>query len=143
MNGYYNFPPYQGVSMMGNAAPYVGSSPSIGRGLGSLFRSGSLAPGAGLSAVGGATAKTGLTFSGFLNGASKTLGVINQAIPVFYQIKPIWNNAKTMFRVMKEVNKPDTSSSSNTSINKNNNTNPNTNTDSNNISSNNGPKFFV
>ena len=45
-----------------------------------------------------------ITFSGILNGASKTLGVINQAIPVFYQVKPIWNNAKTMFRVVKGIN---------------------------------------
>lgn len=43
------------------------------------------------------------SFSGFLNGASKTLNVINQAIPVFYQVKPIFNNAKTMFRIMGAV----------------------------------------
>ena len=49
-----------------------------------------------------------ITFSGILNGASKTLGVINQAIPVFYQIKPIWNNARTMFKVVKGLNKDDT-----------------------------------
>lgn len=48
-----------------------------------------------------------VTFSGILNGASKTLGVINQAIPVFYQVKPIWNNAKTMFRVAKQLGKDD------------------------------------
>lgn len=42
-----------------------------------------------------------ITFSNILNGASKTLGVINQAIPVFYQVKPIWNNARTMFKVVK------------------------------------------
>ena len=55
----------------------------------------------------GATAALGtskITFSGILNGASKTLGVINQAIPVFYQVKPVWNNAKTMFKVAKEFN---------------------------------------
>ena len=47
---------------------------------------------------------TKVTFSGILNGASKTLGVINQAIPVFYQVKPIWNNARTMFKVVKGLN---------------------------------------
>lgn len=51
-----------------------------------------------------ASAKT-FSFSNLLNGASKTLGVINQAIPVVYQVKPIWNNAKTMFRVARELNK--------------------------------------
>lgn len=48
-----------------------------------------------------------ITFSGILNGTSKTLGVINQAIPVFYQIKPIWNNAKTMFKVVRGLNSHD------------------------------------
>lgn len=138
MNGYYNFPPYQGVSMMGNAAPYVGTGSTVGRGLGSLFRGAGLGSNAGLGAVGGAAAKTGFTFSGFLNGASKTLGVINQAIPVFYQVKPIWNNAKTMLRVMKEVNKPEVRSSQTTSVNKDTNS-----SNTNNASSDNGPKFFV
>lgn len=45
-----------------------------------------------------------ITFSGILNGASKTLGVINQAIPVFYQVKPIVNNARTMFKVVRGIN---------------------------------------
>ena len=63
-----------------------------------------------------------VTFSGILNGASKTLGVINQAIPVFYQVKPIWNNARTMFRVVKEINSKDK-----TTTNTNNNTYNNTN----------------
>ena len=35
-----------------------------------------------------------------LNNTQKTLNVINQAIPVYYQIKPIYNNAKTMFRMV-------------------------------------------
>lgn len=53
------------------------------------------------------TATSKITFSGILNGASKTLGVINQAIPVVYQIKPIWTNAKTMFRMAKAINSTD------------------------------------
>lgn len=55
----------------------------------------------------GSTATSKITFSGILNGASKTLGVINQAIPVFYQVKPIWNNARTMLRVVKGLNQND------------------------------------
>ena len=46
-------------------------------------------------------------FNDFLNGASKTLNVVNQAIPIYNQVKPMINNAKTMFRVMKEIKKPD------------------------------------
>ncbi len=41
-----------------------------------------------------------INWENFLNNAQKTLGIINQAIPIAYQIKPIMNNAKTMFRVM-------------------------------------------
>lgn len=36
----------------------------------------------------------------FLTNTQKTLGVINQAIPIVYQIKPIWNNTKTVFKIM-------------------------------------------
>ena len=47
----------------------------------------------------------GINFSSILNGASKTLNVVNQAIPVFKEISPIVKNAKTMFRVAGELNK--------------------------------------
>lgn len=47
------------------------------------------------------------SLSGFLSGASKTLNVVNQAIPIYYQIKPMINNAKTMFRVMNAVKAPE------------------------------------
>lgn len=68
-------------------------------------------------ASGTATATNGITFTEILNGASKTLGVINQAIPVFYQIKPIWNNAKTMLRIAKAMNSNDEKESTTNSIN--------------------------
>ena len=34
-----------------------------------------------------------------LDGTQKTLGVINQAIPIVYQVKPIVSNAKTLFKI--------------------------------------------
>ena len=49
----------------------------------------------------------GFSFSSFLDGTQKTLGVINQAIPIVYQVKPIFKNARTMFRVMNEFKKAD------------------------------------
>lgn len=55
-----------------------------------------------------------ITFSSILNGASKTLGVINQAIPVFYQVKPIVNNARTMFKVVRGINSVNTNTNTNT-----------------------------
>lgn len=48
-----------------------------------------------------------LSFTKILNGTSKTLNVINQAIPIVKQISPIINNAKTMFKVINEFKKND------------------------------------
>lgn len=96
-----------------------------------------------VNALGGATKASTFTFTGLLNGASKTLGVINQAIPVFYQVKPIINNAKTMYRVAKEINSNDRK---NTNTNNSNNNNSNNNTSTNNVSNNNDvnkPNFFI
>lgn len=39
-----------------------------------------------------------------LDGTQKTLGIINQAIPVFYQLKPMVNNAKTLLNIVNAVN---------------------------------------
>lgn len=41
----------------------------------------------------------GFNFNNFLTSTGKTLNVINQAIPIFYQVKPIINNARTMLKV--------------------------------------------
>lgn len=45
-----------------------------------------------------------LNFGEILNGTQKTLNVINQAIPIFHQIKPLWNNTKTIFRIANAIN---------------------------------------
>lgn len=107
MNNGYNFMPnpsfMRSVPMYPN---YVAPIPRIS----TLF-------GRGTGAALGAANTSKVTFSGILNGASKTLGVINQAIPVFYQVKPIWNNARTMFRVVKGLNSNDTNNNSNNTIN--------------------------
>ena len=102
MNNNYNFNP----SFMRNIAPiqipYQGIPTQT-----ALPRISSLFGGARTANTVGATNASKITFSGILNGASKTLGVINQAIPVFYQVKPIWNNARTMFKVVKGLNSKD------------------------------------
>ena len=41
-----------------------------------------------------------IKWSSFLDGTQKTLSIINQAIPIIYQIKPIYQNAKTAFKVV-------------------------------------------
>ena len=47
-----------------------------------------------------------IKWSSILDGTSKTLNVINQAIPVVYQVNPIINNANTMFKIANIMNSP-------------------------------------
>lgn len=51
-----------------------------------------------------------INWSNILTNTQKTLNVINQAIPVYYQIKPIWGNAKTMFRMVNALKEENNSS---------------------------------
>lgn len=67
-------------------------------------------------------------FSNFLNNASKTLNVVNQAIPVIKEVKPILNNARTIFKIVNGLNS--------TQVDKTNNI-------SNKEKVNNGPSFFI
>jgi len=66
----------------------------------------------------GSVAKSGINWSSLLSNTQKTLGIINQAIPAFYQIKPIFSNMKTMFKVVNEINR-DTVESNKTDSNNN------------------------
>ena len=50
----------------------------------------------------------GFNLSSLINGTQRTLGLVNQAIPVIKQMSPVVKNAKTMFRVMNEFKKADT-----------------------------------
>lgn len=74
-----------------------------------------------------------LTFGSILTGTQKTLNIVNQAIPLVKQAGPVFNNAKTMFKVMNEFKKVDnpvntkkeeTSSSISNNIQENNQNNP-------------------
>ena len=72
-----------------------------------------------------------INFSAFLDGTQKTLGVINQAIPIFYQVKPIISNAKTLFKISSIMN------------DNSNNTNNSSNTSSINNNTKNSPIFYI
>lgn len=63
-----------------------------------------------------------INWTNLLNNTQKTLNVINQAIPVYYQMKPIYNNAKTMFRMVNALkdDKPNSQRNSITPENKKN-----------------------
>ena len=52
-------------------------------------------------------------WSNILDGTQKTLGVINQAIPIVYQVKPAFSNLKSIFRIANAINTPDTTPISN------------------------------
>lgn len=109
------------------------------------------------SAVGGAATRGGL-FRGLLSGArginwgsilnntQRTLGIINQAIPVVKQVSPVMKNARTMFQVMNEFKKVDTPTTSSNQTT----TRPSTSsiekkseTSSNIVSEENQPTFFL
>lgn len=72
--------------------------------------------------VGGART---INWSGLLNNASKTLNVINQAIPVVKQVGPMYNNMKSMLKVASLFKDETDPVSNNNSNNKNSNSNDN------------------
>jgi hypothetical protein len=59
-----------------------------------------------------------INWSTLLNNTQKTLNILNQAIPVFYQVKPMWNNTKTIFKIIGAV-KDDGKRDSNLNPNRN------------------------
>ena len=79
------------------------------------------------------------SFSGLLNSTQKALTFANQAIPFVKQVKPIIGNAKTIFKVMNEFKRTESSNNTITNIN------PSKHKHSNTIKSNydNGPTFFI
>lgn len=78
----------RGAGAMGGALRGAGAAASASRGLGLIGRLGN-----SLSAI------RGINWGGFITNASKTLGVINQAIPLVRQVGPMVNNMKSMLRV--------------------------------------------
>lgn len=84
------------------------AAPSMMRsamGMGSALRGASAAAGAskGLGIFGklgsSFSAMRGINWGGLITNASKTLGVINQAIPLVRQVGPMFNNMRSMLRV--------------------------------------------
>jgi len=82
--------------------PNIGMN--LGRGIGanSIPRTGGLFSrllGGGNAINAGMGVSRGINWGGLLNNASKTLNVINQAIPVVKQVGPMYNNMKSMLKV--------------------------------------------
>lgn len=59
----------------------------------------------------------GISWSSILNNTQRTLGIVNQAIPLVKQATPMINNAKTMFRIMNEFKKEETPNQPNVQAN--------------------------
>lgn len=78
--------------------------------------------------------KDSIKWGELLDGTKKTLDVISQAIPIYYQVKPIVSNAKTLFKIAGAINSNSTD---------NNQTNINTIKKEETSSSNNSPIFYL
>ena len=50
-----------------------------------------------------AALKSRFNWSTILTNTQKTLNIVNQAIPLVYQVRPIIDNAKTVFKIMGAV----------------------------------------
>ncbi len=59
-----------------------------------------------------------LNFASILDGTQKTLSIINQAIPIIYQLKPLYQNAKTAFKVVNAIKEDDKININNTNESK-------------------------
>ena len=53
----------------------------------------------------GGVSRTSFNLPRLLNGISKTLGVVNQAIPLYRQAKPMIEKGRSLFKVVSEINK--------------------------------------
>lgn len=79
-------------NIIGPAMSPLNRGISQGGGLRSLL-------GLGRTTSPGGLASRGFSFSNLLNGASKTLGVVRDAIPVVKEIGPMMNNMKSMLKI--------------------------------------------
>lgn len=59
----------------------------------------------GNAAAAGSSIFSKINWSSLLSNAQKTLGVVNQAIPLYYQVKPVFKNLKALGKIGKEFTK--------------------------------------
>ena len=63
------------------------------------------APTLGTATASGASIFSKINWSSLLSNAQKTLGVVNQAIPLYYQVKPVFKNLRALGKIGKEFTK--------------------------------------
>ncbi len=59
----------------------------------------------GSATASGASIFSKINWSSLLSNAQKTLGVVNQAIPLYYQVKPVFKNLRALGKIGKEFTK--------------------------------------
>lgn len=59
------------------------------------------------------TSSSAFSLSKILGGANKTLIFVNKALPLYYQIKPMMNNAKTILNMYGKISDDKTSEEKN------------------------------
>ncbi len=94
-NNPYNFYPYMNVNNLGAM-----QTANLGRGA----LAGGVLRGARPSLF---NSIRNIKWGSILTNTQKTLNVINQAIPVYYQIKPIASNLRSFGKIMSAFNSPD------------------------------------
>ena len=63
------------------------------------------------------TMRSGITLSSVLGGISKGLGILNQAIPLYREIKPMIGSARKVMSVLQELKVNNNSNNTNNSTN--------------------------
>lgn len=91
----YGSIPYM-IPNMGMASAPIANSLASASNLGSGL---SAAKAAGTSLLGK------INWSSLLSNTQKTLNVVNQAIPLYYQVKPVFKNISALGRITKEFSK--------------------------------------
>lgn len=87
--------------MTRSISPFATAGSSAINGLSQATRSGGI-----FSKIGGSK----ITLSGILNGAQKTIGTVNQIVPLYNQVKPMFQNSKILLNVAKGLKGDNTSS---------------------------------
>ncbi len=65
------------------------------------------------------TMRSGITLSSVLGGISKGLGILNQAIPLYREIKPMIGSARKVMSVLQELKVNNNSNNTNNSTSNN------------------------
>lgn len=88
-----NFNPYfNSINMTRSISPFTTAGSSAINGITQAAKANGLFSKIGSSKI---------TLSGLLNGAQKTIGTVNQIVPLYNQIKPMFQNSKILLNVAK------------------------------------------